>query len=140
MFGPVHNFDQRGPVGFFAKVGAAGLGAGDDGAVESVAQKFSAAGIEIIQMLLARFVAGKIGQREKLQADGEVAGGFAEEFEELKFGVFERGIGHVVDQRDAQRCGFGMRRLRGGEALGEFEKRRDSAPLDRDWHFSSSPP
>jgi hypothetical protein len=54
----------------------------------------------------------------------------------LKLGVFEGGVGHVVDEGDAQRgvvCGCGG--MRGDEAFRELEKGWNAAALNRDWHF-----
>jgi hypothetical protein len=51
-------------------------------------------------MLLTSFGSREFRQRVKLNVHGDIAGGGIEELEELHFGVFERGVRHVVNQRD----------------------------------------
>ena len=117
VFSPVKNVGQRRPVRFVSQVRLAWFSAGHDDAIKPAVQEILDAEIEVAQMLLSCIAPRKIGQRVKLQGNRGIAGSSIEEFEELHFGVFQRGVRHVVDQRDSNGrhfpgvCGWGVRTI-----------------------------
>src|SRR5271155_987262 len=137
MLGPVKNIDQGGPVGFVRQVRLARLRPGDDDAVKALVPKIFEVVVKVAQMPLRSVAPRKFGQRIKLDANRNVARNRIEELEELRLGVFEGRVRHVVDEREFEAFRSlpttldGFRLVR---TLLRCPPRRNSASAYDQWH------
>jgi hypothetical protein len=115
---PLDKLGQRRPVGLVLEICGTRLRAGHHQAVEMAVPQFGNIAISRSYFLPAAIAAGDIRQRIEPQAHDAVSRRGADEFDELAFRRFERGIGHVVDEPDldavaaAQFDGGGIGRFR----------------------------
>ena len=58
--------------------------------------------VEVVEMLHRLLGTGNAGQRVELHDDWKITGRVVQQAEKLKFGIFESGIRHIVDQRDPE--------------------------------------
>src|SRR5260221_14049434 len=76
-----------------------GLGAGDDDAIKPAIPEIVKIEVETAQMPLSALGSRNSGQGVKLHHDWDAARGDIEQLEELEFGVLERRVGHIFDER-----------------------------------------
>ena len=130
--GPVEQMRERRPVRLVAEIGLARLSAGDDHAVEGRVPEFVAVVVEAVEVALSAVGAGDTGERVELDDDGNVAGSDVEQIEELQFRVFERGVGHVVDEGETDALVEGEVAVGAGFLLRPTAG--DASAFDDQWH------
>ena len=103
FLGPGDELGQGLPVGLGPEIVGEGFGPGDDEAVRPAAVNQVEWEVVLGESLLERLTAlesGKPVARESHGRPAEFLGSALEQFDELSLGLFERGVRHVVDERD----------------------------------------
>src|SRR5215469_5189434 len=99
---PIENFREQVPVRLFAQVGKPRFGACHDDAVKPVLPKLVERRIKAVEMPLAAICARHASKRVQLDINRKISRRDVEKLKELQLGIFESGIGHVVDQRNTK--------------------------------------
>src|SRR5438445_5071099 len=119
------------------QVGLTRLGAGHYGSIKPAVPKVVNAVIKAGQTLLSPIAAGNLGQGVKLEMHRDTAGRSIEKFEKLRLGVFQRGVRHVVDERDLDTLSaraITVGRCHRAQTVLARPKRRNSTSIYHQWH------
>src|ERR1700722_4846974 len=103
VFCPIHDFRQRGPIGFVLQQRCARLRTSDNQAVKAVRQQFANIFVVMADILAASLRARNLRHREKPHPNQKILRRLSQQIAELTLSGLQRGVGHVVDEPDHDR-------------------------------------
>ena len=115
---PLHQFDERTPVGLVGQGCRTRFSPGDNQAVETTPPKRTERRIGAADMRHGRIAAHDLGQREEFQNDCPIRRRSTQGISKLPLGDLERGIGHVVDEADDKCVGAAAPQFGKATAIG----------------------